>query len=83
MGRIGRRGGCSSKSHVNTILTHLLCYPAGKSDPYCIMGIVPRKHQDMKKHNLNNLKDKVVGELQATSVKPETLAPEWNEQFEL
>ena len=52
--------------------------PAGKSDPFCIMGILPKEHQEMK-----NFKDKVVGELQATSVKPETLTPEWNEQFEL
>eukprot|EP00731_Ephydatia_muelleri_P029253 Em0020g897a len=54
----------------------------GKSDPYCIMGIVPKKYQEMKKYNLHDLEDKEVGELQTTSVKPETLTPEWNEQFE-
>ena len=78
-----REEGLGVQFEMMTVLIHTHLCLAGKSDPYCIMGIVPKKHQEMKKHNLHDLKDKVVGELQATSVKPETLTPEWNEQFEL
>ncbi|KAL5473217.1 hypothetical protein EMCRGX_G027670 [Ephydatia muelleri] len=57
----------------------------GKSDPYCSLGVLPRRHQEsqvQKGGNLEDWKEKLLGQVKKTSVKMATLEPEWNETLE-
>ena len=60
---------------------------AGKSDPYCRLGILNQKHLDtelVKTKDLENWqKEGMVSEIMATSTKLATLNPDWNEEVEL
>lgn len=60
---------------------------AGKSDPYCRIGIINEEH--LESHLVKH-KDMMVwkregwmGEVKTTSIKLATLDPDWNEEFEL
>lgn len=59
----------------------------GKSDPYCRLCILSRKHQDTHavRHGTISdwLKSKLVTKSCVTNVKNETLEPVWNEEFTL
>ena len=60
---------------------------AGLSDPYCVMGILHRRHLDdklVKKGNLHDwLEPGMVKSVVQSTAKEKTLEPEWNESFEL
>ncbi len=60
----------------------------GKSDPYCRLAILDRRHQDspaVKKGNIADWETAgiVVGPAQETSVKQVTLEPTWDEELTL
>jgi Ca2+-dependent lipid-binding protein len=59
----------------------------GKSDPYCKMTILSRKHQGSQQVRQKNiadwLKTGLVRDALQTTARPETLTPVWNEHFEL
>ena len=61
--------------------------PPGLSDPYCRLGILPREHENSRavqqKRLMDWQKERLVGEIASTTVKPATLEPTWNEDFEL
>ena len=59
----------------------------GLSDPYCRLGILNEKHQEksvVKHKDLEEWqRERLVESLAATTVKPATLEPEWNEDVYL
>ena len=61
----------------------------GKSDPFCRLGLLKEAHLNteiVKQKDLSDWdKDGMIGrgQFQVTSVKPETLEPEWNEMIEM
>ena len=59
----------------------------GKSDPYCLIGILDKEHIESKvvrNHNLQHWHEQqLISKIYRSSVKEETLDPEWNETFEL
>ena len=59
----------------------------GKSDPYCLIGILDKEHIESKAVRNQNLQDweeqQLISNIYRSSVKEKTLDPEWNETFEL
>ena len=71
---------------LGVMMLYCLVFLKGKSDPYCSLGILPKKHLDtqvMKNGSLEDWKEKLLGQVKKTSVKMATLEPEWNETLEL
>ena len=60
---------------------------AGKSDPYCRLGIINQEHLDASivknKDLVHWKKEGLVSEVATTSIKLATLDPDWNEELEL
>ncbi|KAL5473221.1 hypothetical protein EMCRGX_G027674 [Ephydatia muelleri] len=59
----------------------------GKSDPYCLVGIISESDRNRDKVKTGNLlqwkKEGLVAEVFRSTTKPATLEPDWNEEFEL
>ena len=73
---------------METLYLTTCCTCAGKSDPYCQVGII---HQKYLEKNVVKTKDLVNWEkegmmssdIHRTSIKLATLDPDWNEELEL
>lgn len=56
----------------------------GFSDPFCTMAVIQEEHTKNLSEDLSDWKDdKEVEEMYTTSTIPQTLEPEWNEDFEM
>ena len=61
---------------------------SGKSDPYCVVGIISENEKDSEKVKTGNIMNWVKEDASSANVfrsttKPATLEPVWNEEFEL
>ena len=60
---------------------------SGKSDPYCKLAILSRKHQGSPHVRQKDMADwqkaNLIQDIVQTTVRPETLEPVWNEKMEL
>lgn len=68
-------------------LAHFKSVLTGLSDPYCLLGILNDVHRERHtvKHKHLELwkKEGLIRSVVRTNVIPETLEPEWNEDFHL